>query len=138
MNLMRNPAQRWITVCTIALMLAMGSGLATDKAAASTSSMNANRASPNEDSFLVSLGAQDDEEVRDALKEGHSLADIAAGAGTDVRSVIELQIKQLTEQLKERLRSGSITWEQFLAYRAEIPSLIESSAYEAHEPAMAR
>ncbi|THF78076.1 hypothetical protein [Cohnella fermenti] len=127
--------QRWVAACTIALMLAMSSGMATASAQTGTqTSITRSPVSPSSDGdlFLLSLGAKDDDEVRDALQEGSSLADIAASAGADVRPIIELQIRQLTEQLEQRLASGSITSDQFQAYRDEIPSLIEASAYESY------
>jgi hypothetical protein len=132
---MKFSTQRWAAACTIALMLAMGNGMTANNAQASTlTNVNKSPTAAGEDPFLVSLGAQDEDEVRDALKDGASLADIAASAGSDVRPVIEMQIRQLTEQLEQRLVNGSITWDQFVAYKAEVPSLIEASAYEAYGP----
>ncbi|PYI51371.1 hypothetical protein [Paenibacillus flagellatus] len=75
------------------------------------------------------LGVSTDEQIYDALYEGRSLADIAAANGKDARHVIDLQVSELSEQLDRRLASGSLSWDRYLAHKAELTDMITRSVY---------
>lgn len=79
------------------------------------------------DDLLEALNQSTDEELYDSLYEGKSLHDIASRQGGDIENVIELQMNQLTQQLDERLHSGSITLEQYIAHKAELQEIVEQS-----------
>ncbi|GAB6989735.1 hypothetical protein [Paenibacillus pini] len=81
------------------------------------------------DDLLEALNELSDEDLYESLYEGKSLYDIAATQGGDIANVIELQVKQLTEQLDDRLRSGSITSAQYAAHKEEIPEIVEQSVF---------
>lgn len=83
----------------------------------------------DKDDLLEALNQSSDEELYDSLYEGKSLHDIAAHQGGDIANVIELQMNQLTQQLDERLRSGSITAEQYAAHKAELQDIVEQSVF---------
>lgn len=130
-------------VCTLAMMLTLSAGWRAGEAGAASkddlygqvapkdyaanSSRSGERA--REDAFLQLLGASSEEEVRDALYNGRSLAEIAAGNGRDAQALIDAQVGELKAQWRERLLSGSITLEQYRAYEAEAASLVADSAY---------
>ncbi|MCR8643473.1 hypothetical protein NV379_12500 [Paenibacillus sp. N1-5-1-14] len=80
-------------------------------------------------SFEQAIGTSSDEEVFDALYNGKSLADIATDHQQDAQGVIDLQVAQMTEQLSDRLASGSITPSMYYAQLAELPSIISESVY---------
>ncbi|MFF2909293.1 hypothetical protein [Paenibacillus sp. NPDC057934] len=81
----------------------------------------------DKDDLLEALNQSSDEELYDSLYDGKSLQDIATDQGGDIANVIELQLTQLTQQLDERLHSGSITAEQYAAHKAEIKEIVEQS-----------
>lgn len=68
-----------------------------------------------------------DEELYDELYEGKSLQAIAEENGGNITQVINLQVKQLTQQLEARLASGSITQQQFTAQKAELREIVAQS-----------
>ncbi|MNC67173.1 hypothetical protein D3C75_1176460 [compost metagenome] len=53
--------------------------------------------------------------------------DIAEESGGNIVSVIDLQVSQLTEQLDQRLASGSITRQQYAAQKAELKEIVTQS-----------
>lgn len=75
------------------------------------------------------LGVSSDEEIYAALHEGQSLADIAYHHHADVQEVIRLQIAEMEKQLDERLASGSIPPDVYLAQKSELPEIIATSVY---------
>ncbi|MCJ8013612.1 hypothetical protein MUG84_17960 [Paenibacillus sp. KQZ6P-2] len=81
------------------------------------------------DDLLEALNQSSDEELYNSLQEGKSLHDIAADQGGDIANVIELQMAQLTQQLDDRLYSGSITAEQYAAYKEELKDIVEQSVF---------
>ncbi|WP_442601964.1 hypothetical protein [Paenibacillus sp. KN14-4R] len=83
----------------------------------------------NNESFKMTLGASSDEDIYDALYDGKTLADIAAGNNQDVQSIINLQVAEMTAQLDERLASGSITPTVYHAQKSELSSIITDSVY---------
>ncbi|MBB6731787.1 hypothetical protein [Cohnella zeiphila] len=145
-----NP-KRMLAICTLALMLTINSGFwsretsagdllqndesygaySPDKTEIAAEPTEAGESESQDDPFLSLLGAESDEQVRDALYNGQSLADIASASGADPGDVIDLQIRQLTEQLKQRMLEGSISLQQYQAQKAEIAELVTRSAYSA-------
>lgn len=87
-----------------------------------------NDAERPEDELNGLLGASSDQEVYDALLEGQSLTDIAELNGQDADRVIQLQITQLQEQLRQRLKEGSLTREAYELQLQELPELVANSA----------
>jgi hypothetical protein len=81
------------------------------------------------DPYHNALGAASDEEVYDALYNGQTLADFAAGHGQDPKRIIELQTAELAKQLDDRLVSGSLSPEAYLSHKAELSDIITRSAY---------
>ncbi|MBP2113952.1 hypothetical protein [Paenibacillus sp. FSL M7-0896] len=75
----------------------------------------------------LNLNPTSDEELYDALYDGKSLRNIAEENGGNVTQVINLQVKQLTQQLEARLASGSITPQQFNAQKAELREIVAQS-----------
>jgi hypothetical protein len=147
---LRMNAKRMLMIVTLAMMLTVAGGMRGGEASASgltpksdtygdcsptgLSSSSSSRtqeksAADAKDSFLTRLGAGSEEEVWEALHGGLSLADIAAVHGREVEPLIDDQVAELTEQLKQRLLSGNLTLEQYKALKAEVPSLITDSAY---------
>ncbi|WP_068621072.1 SHOCT domain-containing protein [Paenibacillus tuaregi] len=84
---------------------------------------------PASDSLHTALGTSSDEELYQAVYNGQSLAEIAQAKQGNVQQVIDLQLAELEQQLEQRLASGSLTEEQFLAQKAELPAIVESSVY---------
>lgn len=84
---------------------------------------------PIKEDLLHVLKLSSEEDIYTAQYNGYSLADIAKANQVDVQKVIELQLAELTEQLQMRLFNGSITPEQYLAQRAELPEIISKSVY---------
>ncbi|MDD9270932.1 hypothetical protein ACFPES_28180 [Paenibacillus sp. GCM10023248] len=83
----------------------------------------------SQNDLLHLLGLVSEDEIYNAQYNGRSLADIAQANHVDVQKVIDLQLAELTEQLQERLFSGSITPEQYQAHHAELPEIIMRSVY---------
>ncbi|GIP26674.1 hypothetical protein J23TS9_18040 [Paenibacillus sp. J23TS9] len=79
------------------------------------------------DDLLEALNQSSDEELYESLYQGKSLNDIAADQGGDIANVINLQMTQLTQQLDDRLRSGSISAEQYAAHKKELRDVVEQS-----------
>lgn len=75
----------------------------------------------------LNLNPTSDEELYDALYDGKSLRNIAEENGGNVTQIINLQVKQLTQQLEARLASGSITPQQFNAQKAELREIVTQS-----------
>ncbi|MEK3712328.1 MULTISPECIES: hypothetical protein [unclassified Paenibacillus] len=75
----------------------------------------------------LNLNPTSDEELYDALYDGKSLRNIAEENGGNVTQVINLQVKQLTQQLEARLASGSITPQQFNVQKAELREIVAQS-----------
>ena len=81
------------------------------------------------DPWLDLLGAASEDEDYDSLYAGRSLAEIAEANGADVQSVIDHQIGELGKQLGERLATGSITPEMYLAQLIELEDIVTRSAH---------
>lgn len=134
-------AKRIIIIGTMAFAISIGGGIWSGKASTApldksdTAKFKADDRSGSPIAivepadFHEVLGAASNEEVYDALYNGKTLADIAAGNDADVGDVIALQIGELTEQLSERLRSGSLSYEDYLAQKEELPDIVRRSAF---------
>lgn len=121
---------RVMIVGTMVIVLSFGS------TALSGSNVNANPVtkmystdSTKQDDLLEALNQSSDEELYESLHEGKSLYDIASVQGGDIENVIDLQMTQLTQQLDDRLRSGSITTEQYTVYKEELKDIVEESIF---------
>ncbi|MBW4084791.1 hypothetical protein [Paenibacillus sp. S150] len=82
----------------------------------------------DKDDLLEALNQSSDEELYNALYDGKSLKDIAEENGGDIDSVVHLQVSQLTQQLDQRLASGSITRQQYTVQKAELKEIVTQSA----------
>lgn len=79
------------------------------------------------DALLAALNQSSDKELYEDLFEGKSLHDIAAAQGGDIDEVIELQTRQLSQQLDERLRNGSISAKQYKEHQEELKEIVKQS-----------
>ncbi|MEI2398662.1 MULTISPECIES: hypothetical protein [Paenibacillus] len=75
----------------------------------------------------LNLSQSSDEELYDALYDGKSLRTIAEENGGNINNVINLQVKQLTQQLEARLAGGSINQQQYTAQKAELREIVTQS-----------
>lgn len=91
---------------------------------------SADSESDDGDALLQALGLENDEQLREAIYDGFSLADIARAGGKDPAAVVELQVAEALALLEQRYASGSITEETYLAQREEIPEVVERSVYD--------
>lgn len=125
-----NPKQI-IIVSTMALVISFGAMMQSDKTYADAVFRPLDKSAKIsvQDDFHQALGVSSDEQVHDALYSGQSLADIAKENNKDVQQVIDLQIAQLTEQLDQRLVSGTITVQQYESHKAELRDMITASVY---------
>ncbi|CAM4402532.1 hypothetical protein [Paenibacillus tarimensis] len=123
-----NP-KRIIVVGTLAFAITISSMIGTDNANAQSAVAPQSMSQDTDDIFLRALGAEDEEEVYQALYSGMSLAELAETNNSDIKELIRLQIAELTAQLDERLASGSLTLEEYQAQKAELPEIIISSIF---------
>lgn len=75
------------------------------------------------------LGISSEQEVYDALLEGQSLAELAEANGQLPQQVVDLQVKQLQEQLLQRVNEGTLTQEAYELQVSELPELLANSVY---------
>ena len=122
-------AKRILMLSTLAVAIALGTQMLEKHAAkADPSSKTMNRDTASED-FLRVLGASSEDEVKEALYEGASLAEIAKRNGRDPDDVVRLQIDDLVQQMKLRLESGSITQEAFALQMEEVEEIVKKSVF---------
>ncbi|BCG56855.1 hypothetical protein [Paenibacillus sp. URB8-2] len=128
MNITRN-IKRVVIIGTMIVAISFGGNAWAFKSvgASPVAKLSLAAGASDRDDLLETLNRPSGEELYYALFEGKSLADIAAANGADVQRVIDLQTEELTRQLDMRLASGSITKEQYEAYRAEVPEIISRS-----------
>ncbi|MFS0724570.1 hypothetical protein [Paenibacillus sp. 1P07SE] len=69
------------------------------------------------------------DQVRDRLYAGDSLADIASSQRADIEEVIDLQVREMTDLLEQRVRSGSLSPAAYRQQRSELRELLRQSAY---------
>lgn len=88
-----------------------------------------NTADTERDEFHDALGLTENESAYNALLEGKSLADIAESNQQDVSRIIDLQVKQMKDQLTLRLQQGSISPQSYDEQIKELPAIIQESVY---------
>lgn len=121
----------WI-IGTLALGITLGSGLAGGKVEAEalyreTPPSSSDEATNKPNAFLYALGAQSEQQVYDLMYEGLSLREIAVLGGGSEDELAALQVRELEQQLEQRLAEGQITKEAYIAYKAELPELVAAS-----------
>ncbi|AJS60949.1 SHOCT domain-containing protein [Paenibacillus sp. IHBB 10380] len=122
-------SKRIIIVGTIVFAITVGGASWNNNVIASSITKSLNTTTPVQDDLLQVLDLSSDDEIYDALYNGKTLADIAKDNDVDVQNVIDLQVEELTEQLKLRLANGSLTPEQYEEQKSEIRDIITKSAY---------
>ncbi|MFE6072997.1 hypothetical protein ACFVQB_00830 [Paenibacillus sp. NPDC057886] len=80
------------------------------------------------DELLSALNQQSEDDLVQDLYAGKSLRMIAEENGGDFNEVVALQVRQLKEQLDQRLASGSISPEQHASQIRELEELVTESA----------
>ncbi len=121
----------WI-IGTLALGITLGSGLAGGKVEAEavyreTPPSSSDEITNKPNAFLYALGAQSEQAVYDLMYEGLSLREIAVLGGGSEDELAALQVRELEQQLEQRLSDGQITKEAYIAYKAELPDIIAAS-----------
>ncbi|WP_334074317.1 MULTISPECIES: hypothetical protein [Paenibacillus] len=86
----------------------------------------------DEDGLLAALGLPTEHELYDALLEGQSLTEVAAGSQADPEAIIRLQTEQLQRQLTERFTRGQLSKTAYLEQMKEVPELIRASAEQSY------
>ncbi len=66
----------------------------------------------------------DESEVRRALREGSTLAELAAQQGVDVQAVVDALVVEATERVQAKVADGTVTQEQADARLAELTERI--------------
>jgi hypothetical protein len=122
--------RRILILGTLAVALALGSQIPESAAKADPSSKTMNRGA-EADEFLRVLGASSEEEVKDALYKGATLAEIARRNDRDPQDVVRLQVRELEQQLELRLERGSISPETFALQMEEVEEIVKHSVYGA-------
>lgn len=84
------------------------------------------------DELLSALNLQSEDDLVQDLYAGKSLRMIADENDGDFDEIIALQIRQLKEQLDQRLASGSISSEQHAVQSGELEELVTESAHTAY------
>ena len=73
---------------------------------------------------IAELFGLEPEELRDLLRDGQSLADIATAQGVDVQTVIDTLVNAAKEHLDEAVANGRLTQEEADAKLAELTERI--------------
>ncbi|WP_339241134.1 hypothetical protein MKX40_09860 [Paenibacillus sp. FSL R5-0517] len=84
------------------------------------------------DELLSALNQSSEEDLYQKLYNGKSLRTITEENRGNWDEVIAIQVRQLREQLDERLASGSISSKQHAAQQAELEALVTQSANTAY------
>ncbi|WP_339303129.1 hypothetical protein [Paenibacillus sp. FSL R5-0519] len=84
------------------------------------------------DELLSALNQSSEEDLYQKLYNGKSLRTITEENRGNLDEVIAIQVRQLREQLDERLASGSISSKQHAAQQAELEALVKQSANTAY------
>lgn len=123
--------QRMIMAGTLAFAMTLGGNAWTGKVHANPNppSQIRENVAVAQDDFQKALGRVSDEEVYQALYDGGTLADIAIDHHTDVQPIIDLQVRQLQQQLDERLAAGSISLQQYQGLKDELVEIVSNSVY---------
>ncbi|WP_312150240.1 hypothetical protein, partial [Paenibacillus odorifer] len=109
--------KRVIIVGTVVVVMSFGNAWTSLTANASSPVKWSTAEVADQDELLEVLNQPTDEDLYEAIYDGKSLQDIASEQGQDIEAVIDLQVAQLTDQLDSRLAAGSITTEQYAAYK---------------------
>lgn len=119
--------KRVIIVGTVVVVMSFGNAWTSLTVNASSPVQWSTSDVADQDELLEALNQPTNEDLYEALYDGKSLQDIASEQNKDIEDVINLQVAQLTEQLDERLAAGSITAEQYSAYKAELRDIVTES-----------
>lgn len=65
------------------------------------------------------------EELKEALKAGRKLADLAQEKGVGAQAVIDLLVKEHTAKLDEQLAAGKLTQEQYDSRKAKLAEHVQ-------------
>ncbi|MFC4100179.1 hypothetical protein [Paenibacillus xanthanilyticus] len=132
---------RMIMAASLAAAITLSSGLLSDRgyAAVLTPTLFKTKLSGQpsalqqtqqaEQRFLHALGASSADDVREALYNGSSLAEIASRGGSNAQQVVDLQLSELAEQLRQRYVAGSISLAQYEAHLAELPEIVADRVF---------
>ncbi len=74
---------------------------------------------------LASVLGTDAESLREALRDGQSIADVAEANGADVQAVIDAMIANAEERLDQAVTDGKLTAEEAADKEAEIAERVE-------------
>jgi len=85
-----------------------------------------------ENAELLTLLNLDAEKLKEELKAGKTLAEIAEAQGVDKQKVIDLLVKQQEERLAEAVKAGKLTQEQADEMRAKAAERAEQQVNNAH------
>ncbi|WP_339812536.1 hypothetical protein MKY63_08970 [Paenibacillus sp. FSL R7-0189] len=121
--------KRVIIVGTVVVVMSFGNAWTSLTANASSPVKWSTAEVADQDELLEVLNQPTDEDLYEAIYDGKSLQDIASEQGQDIEAVIDLQVAQLTDQLDSRLAVGSITTEQYAAYKAELRDIVSDSVH---------
>ncbi|NGZ77995.1 hypothetical protein [Saccharibacillus alkalitolerans] len=122
----------WI-IGTLALGITLGSSLGGGRVEAGavyreTPPASSDETASGKDAFLYALGAQSEQQVYDLMYDkGLSLREIAALNGGSQDELLALQVRELEQQLEQRLEGGQITKEAYIAHKAELPEIVAAS-----------
>lgn len=134
---------RIMMAASLAAAITFSSGLLSDRGYAAVATPvlvktkqsgqpSSQQSSQAEQRFLQTVGASSAEEVREALYNGGSLAEIASQRSADPQQIIDLQMGELANQLRQRYASGSITLDQYEAHLAELPAIVADSVFASY------
>jgi type II secretory pathway component PulF len=118
-----------ILASTLAVTMTLGGTIWNNKTWASPLYESRNSTASSKDDLNQVLGVTSNEEIFNALYNGHSLSDLAEKNNMDVQKVIDLQVGELTDQLDSRLARGSITLEEYQKQKSEVEEIITKSVY---------
>lgn len=69
-----------------------------------------------------------DADLKKALEEGKTLADLARDKGVNVQKLIDIQLSQLLKKADEQLSAGKITKEQYEQRKAKLTEMLTNMA----------
>lgn len=119
---------KWKDETTETVAFALPGGIEAIHPASGTDG-DADGTATEKDPYHAALGISSDEELYDALYEGRTMAELAAGHGRDPQEVVLLQTAELAKQLEERVKSGSLSREAYLSHMAELDEILIRSVY---------
>ena len=81
-------------------------------------------------SGLADLVGTDSQSLREALKDGQTLAEVAVSNGVEVEAVIEALVAKANERIDEAVAAGKLTDSEAEEKRAEVEMRIVSFVHE--------